>query len=168
MSVFGRFHFGPKFRHWTLSLYSSPMAIVKTNTNYSKPFLLSRLSDIPCIVCHSSWAVITIRPEEWKPSQFRRDTRAKGKGEKAKQEQETKTKNHIKRRTSKPSFHISPILNSLTQTKHIHISNPNRLTLSADIIFSCSTGHSVKQYVNIHLSFKNDIWLQKSNISLHI
>ena len=40
-----------KFRHWTLTLYSSPMAIVKTNTNYSKPFLLSRGTRQGCLHC---------------------------------------------------------------------------------------------------------------------
>ena len=61
MSGLRRFNFGPKFCHWILILYSSPMAVVKTNSNYSKSFLLSRGTRQGCLMSPALFAT-TIEP----------------------------------------------------------------------------------------------------------
>lgn len=66
-----------------------------------------------------------------------------------------KNKKKYKRRkknTKTISPHPSP--HPPIQTQHIPIFNPNRITLSTSITFTCSRGHSVQQYKNIHHSFR--------------
>lgn len=40
-AVLSKLNFGPIFISWIGTIYSSPMAIIKTNTQHSSPFKLS-------------------------------------------------------------------------------------------------------------------------------
>lgn len=57
LAVLSKFNFGPKFIAWIQTLYNSSKAVIRTNSNYSAPFLLCRGTRQGCPASPSLFAV---------------------------------------------------------------------------------------------------------------